>query len=275
MLPLIDPDIPVLARHRDNLRIVGARVAVLSPEAAAVTADKWHTMHFFRRLGLPTPRSWLPGQSKHLPGEYPIFIKPRDGSASERAFVARDEREYAFFIHYVRNAIAQEYLPGPELTTDVMCDLDGEILAAVSRQRIKVRSGEVEKGVTVCDPRVLDASAAIAKALGAIGPITVQCMMKNDTPYFTEVNARLGGGFPLGLAAGADSLRWLLAKTAGLPATIPPVGGYRTGVYMTRFDDSFFLTDPASGILQASPGQEAEDAAAVALADQRSANRTR
>ena len=106
-----------------------------------------------------------------------------------------------------------------------MCDLDGEILAAVSRQRIKVKKRRSrERASPSGDPRVLDASAAIAKALGAIGPITVQCMMKNDTPYFTEVNARLGGGFPLGLAAGADSLRWLLAKTAGLPATIPPAG---------------------------------------------------
>jgi carbamoyl-phosphate synthase large subunit len=67
--------------------------------------------------------------------------------------------------------------------------------------------------------------------------------MKDDIPYFTEVNARFGGGLPLGIAAGVDSPRWLLALAAGLPIEIPPVGTYKTGLYMTRFDDSFFLTE--------------------------------
>src|SRR4030042_1132163 len=62
VFPLIDPDVPVLAAHREALEATGARLAVVSPEAAGIAADKWLTSAFFSRLGLRVPRSWLPGQ---------------------------------------------------------------------------------------------------------------------------------------------------------------------------------------------------------------------
>ncbi|MCZ7667705.1 MAG: ATP-grasp domain-containing protein [Chloroflexi bacterium] len=111
----------------------------------------------------------------------------------------------------------------------------------VSRQRIEVRWSEVAKGVTIHNPEIEAACAQIAAALPAIGPITVQCMMKEGVPYFTEINARLGGGVPLGIAAGVDTPRYLLAQAAGLDVAAPPLGSYQTGLHLTRFDDSFFL----------------------------------
>jgi carbamoyl-phosphate synthase large subunit len=243
VFPLIDPDIPVLADHRQELEATGARVAVVSPDAAATTADKWLTVQLFDRLGLPTPHSWLPSQLNPARAGYPLFIKPRFGSAAKGTFKVSDARELAFFLDYVPDPIVQEFLPGPEITNDVICDLEGETLAVVSRRRIEVRWGEVAKGVTVCDPSITEGCVEIARALPAAGPITVQCMMKNGVPYFTEINARFGGGAPLGIAAGADSPRWLLARAAGIPVDIPPLGSYQTGLYLTRCDDSFFLTE--------------------------------
>jgi carbamoyl-phosphate synthase large subunit len=148
-----------------------------------------------------------------------------------------------FLSDYVPNPIVQEYLPGPEITNDVICDLQGEVLGVVSRRRIEVRWGEVAKGVTVYDPAIVEACVKIARALPAIGPITVQCLLKDGAPHFTEINARLGGGVPLGIAAGADSPRWLLARAAGLPVEIPPLGAYQQGLYLTRFDDAHYLTE--------------------------------
>ena len=243
IFPLIDPDIPRLAENREALEATGARLAVVPAEAAATTADKWPTYQFFQRLGLPTPRSWLPDQLESAQTGYPLFIKPRFGSAGLATFKVRDERELGFFLGHVPDPIVQEFLPGPEITNDVICDLDGEVLAVVSRRRIEVRWGEVAKGVTVHNPAVMDGCLKIAQALPAVGPITVQCMMKDGVPHFTEINARLGGGAPLGIAAGVDSPRWLLARAAGLPVEIPPLGTYTTGLYLTRCDDSFFLTE--------------------------------
>lgn len=243
VFPLIDPDIPVLARHRAVIEATGARLAVVPEASVATVNDKWRTTQFFQNLGLPTPRSWLPEQLDPASAEYPLFVKPRGGSAAKNTFKARNARELAFFLDYVPDALIQEFLPGPEITNDVICDLNGDILAVVSRRRIEVRWGEVAKGVTMYDPQIADACVKIARALPAIGPITVQCMLKDGIPHFTEINARLGGGVPLGIAAGADSPRWLLARAAGLPIEIPPLGSYRIGLYLTRFDESFFLSE--------------------------------
>jgi carbamoyl-phosphate synthase large subunit len=243
IFPLIDPDVPVLAEFRSAIEATGARVAAVSMEAAHIAADKWLTVAFFRRVGVPTPKSWLPDQLKPGRANYPLFLKPRDGSAAQQTYKVNNARELAFFKEYVRDPIIQEYLPGPEITNDVVCGVDGEILGVVSRERIEVRWGEVAKGVTVYNPEIIQACVKIAKALPAIGPVTVQCMMKAGIPYFTEINARMGGGLPLGIAAGADSPRWLLARAAGLLVEIPPLGSYQTGLHLTRFDESYFLTE--------------------------------
>lgn len=243
VFPLIDPDIEVLANHRQDIEVTGASPVVVSAEAASITSDKWLTTKFLRRLGLPTPRSWLPGELDPARAEYPLFIKPRRGSAAKHTFTVHTADELAFFANYICDAIIQERLPGPEITNDVLCDLEGQVLAVASRQRIEVRWGEVAKGVTIYDQAITNACEKIAQALPAVGPITVQCMMKQGVPQFTEINARSGGGLPLAIAAGVDLPRWLLARAAGQDIEIPPLGTYKTGLYLSRFDQSVFMSD--------------------------------
>lgn len=245
IFPLIDPDIPVLAALRGAIEATGARLAVVGLPAVAKTADKWVTHRFFESLNLPTSRSWLPGNLPEEGLEFPLFIKPRAGSAAKHTFKVRDHTELAFFSRYVPDPIIQELLPGPEITNDVICDLDGTLLGVASRQRIEVRWGEVAKGVTVQDPRIIEACARISRALPACGPITVQCMMKDGTPFFTEINARMGGGLPLAIAAGVNAPLWLLARSAGLPCDIPPLGEFQEGLALSRFDDAVYLMPAA------------------------------
>ncbi len=57
------------------------------------------------------------------------------------------------------------------------------------------------------------------------------------------MNARFGGGLPLGIRAGADGPRHILARFLGLETGAPPLGEFAEGLRMTRFDDSFFLTE--------------------------------
>ena len=241
IFPLIDPDINILAQNRALLESTGARGVAVSEEAGALCSDKWLTTEFFRSLGLVTPKSWLPEHLSSASIEFPVFIKPRNGSGAKSTFKVENAQQLAFFLDYVPFPIVQEFIAGPEITNDVTCDLNGEVLAVVSRQRIEVRWGEVAKGVTVYDAAITDACVRIAKALPAIGPITVQCIVKDGIPYFTEINARFGGGLPLGIAAGVDSPLWFLAKAAGIDHAIPPLGVYKTGLYITRFDDAFYL----------------------------------
>ncbi|NLX95783.1 MAG: aminotransferase class I/II-fold pyridoxal phosphate-dependent enzyme [Rhodopirellula sp.] len=240
VFPLIDPDIPVLVEHREHLESSGAHLALVSRPGAEATADKWKTVQFFQELGIPTAQSWLPHELVADQAVYPLFIKPRCGSASQHTFKVEDARQLEFFSRYVPNPIVQEFLSGPEITTDVVCDRAGEVLSVSSRQRIQVRGGEVVVGKTVFDPDIAATSARIARALEAAGPITVQCMLNGGSPKYTEVNARFGGGIPLSVAAGADGPLLLLARLAGVPVEIPRPGAYRQHLHFSRFDDSWF-----------------------------------
>lgn len=247
IFPLIDPDIPFLACHRQTLERTGAKVVVVSEQAATITRDKWLTYQFLRALEVPTPRSWLPEDIKNINPEFPLFIKPRSGSASKQTFKINNEQELSFFLNYVTNPIVQEYLPGPEITNDVICDLEGNVLAVVSRQRIEVRGGEVAKGKTIYNKEIIQHCLTIAQGLKAIGPITVQCILREGEPCFTEINARFGGGVPLALKAGVPVAQWFLCIAAGLPYEVPPLGTYKVGLYLTRFDESFFITEDQYG----------------------------
>lgn len=250
ILPLIDPDIPILAEHRELLESEGARVLVPPLESVSLTRDKWRTVQLFRQLDLAVPATWLPDELNRADVSFPLIVKPRSGSAGKHAFRVDTQRELAFFVDYVADAMIQEFVAGPEITTDVLCDHEGTVLGAVSRRRIEVRSGEVAKGVTVRDDVILDACVRVARALCAVGPITVQCIVRNGTPYFTEINARFGGGAPLGIAAGFDAPRLLLGRRAGIHVDVPDLGAYTVGLYMTRFDEAFFLTESDCGRLE-------------------------
>ena len=242
IFPLNDGELAYLSKHADAIEATGAQIAVLAPEAIEICDDKWLTHKFFSDLGLPRAHSWLPEQGRPTELKFPLFIKPRDGSAGESTFRINTSSELDFFESYVPNPIIQQFLAGPEITSDVVCGLNGEVLSIVSRQRIAVRGGEAIKSVTIQDKRIEQACHEIAARLPAKGPITVQCMMHDEIPHFVEVNARLGGGVPLAMAAGVDVPALLLSDVAGLS----PEGLERTprlGVYMTRCDESFFLTE--------------------------------
>ncbi|MGD8604899.1 MAG: ATP-grasp domain-containing protein [Anaerolineales bacterium] len=241
VFPLIDPDIPVLAHGRKTLEETGATVVVLPAQSVDQTVDKWLTYQFFRSIDIPTPQTWLPDEINPKQAEYPLFVKPRFGSAARHTYKVANPVELAFFMDYVPHPIIQGYLPGEEITNDVICSLKGKLWAVVSRQRIEVRWGEVAKGVTILDRDIQAHCRTIAKALEAVGPITVQCILKDGQPYFTEINARYGGGHPLAIAAGIDTPSWYLSQAAGMEIEIPALDQYQTGLYLTRFDDSFFL----------------------------------
>lgn len=243
VFPLIDPDIPVLTAAATSFGAVGARAVVVGQEAASIAQDKAKTMELFERIGVRRPASWIPGITPLNAVEYPAYIKPRGGSAAQHTYEVDSLEELAFYAKRVPDPIVQEYLPGPEITCDLAYSFEGELLGMCQRQRIAVRSGEVLKGVTVWVEEVAEGCMKVGEALRAQGPITIQCMYKDGVPHFTEINARFGGGVPLAIAAGVDFPSWYLLLGAGLRPDIPPPGTYARGLFLTRFDESFFLTE--------------------------------
>ncbi len=241
IFPLIDPDIPALAQGSELFEQEGARLTSLFEPEATIANDKSLTHDFFKSIEVPTPRTWRGTPDGAF--EFPLYIKPSIGSAGKGGRKVEDQASLEHALSQIPQAIVQEYLPGPEITNDVSCGMDGRVWSVVSRQRIEVRWGEVAKGVTIANEEIIEACVKIAKGLKAKGPITVQCLMRDGRPHFTEVNARFGGGLPLGIAAGVPSPQWYLSEAAGIPVVAPPLGTYKTGLYITRYDESHFLDE--------------------------------
>lgn len=246
LVPTIDPDLSVLAAHRDVFRELGCRVLVSSSGFVDVVLDKHETGRVFGAAGIAVPRSWLPATlGDELPAE--VFVKPRQGSASIDTYQVH-RTLLPNVLPLVPDPIVQEVLAGPEITVDALLDLDGVPVHFVPRRRLRTVGGESVQGVTIAHDAELGAWVErvlrIAQNLGALGPLTVQAFLTEDGPVLTEINARFGGGFPLALEAGAAYPDWIMDMVAGVPVG-PRFGRYEPGIYMTRHHVETFLRQPA------------------------------
>lgn len=233
VLPLIDPDVAVLA-GADEVPLASVGV-----DAAAMVSDKWLTYQWLRAHDIPTALTWLPSNGGSETDNFPVFMKPRNGSGAVDAFVVRTPEALAFFTDHITSPVIQELLPGPEVTVDVIVGSSGETLATAQRKRLAVRGGEVSRGEVIDDPSITHLVSQVVEALKPAGPITVQGMYdESDAFRITEINARMGGGLPLTIAAGIPVVDLLVQSFAG--AAPPLHKGIDVGLHMVRFDESFF-----------------------------------
>jgi len=242
LIPLIDPELTVLAANRSLFEAIGTTVVLSSAETVRLSSDKRLTYAFFREHGIATPRTYDAEDPAIDRLPLPLFLKPADGSASQHTHIVRTAEELAFYRGHVPNAVVQDLIEGEEYTFDAFCDVDGAVRCVVPRLRIATRAGETSKGRTVRDPRLIEACWAVAEALpGAVGCITLQAFLtRSGEILFTELNPRFGGGYPLSYAAGANYPRWLLERQLGRAPAIDPEA-WRDGVVMLRYDDAVIL----------------------------------
>jgi carbamoyl-phosphate synthase large subunit len=236
IVPLIDPDLAPLSRGIGELQRAGSRVLVSEIRAIDVCRDKMKFAGFLAAENLPSPRTSATGDVTGF--EWPLVVKPRNGSSSQNVFKVQTRNELEFFWKYVPEPIVQEFIAGDEFTVDVFSDWAGTPLAAVPRKRLKVRAGEVSVGRVQRDPEIEALAMEVAARLRTVGPVNVQIIRRAGGNFVTELNPRFGGGTPLSIEAGAPFVEWALAMADGQP--LRPAGEIRDGLTMMRFEDSIF-----------------------------------
>jgi carbamoyl-phosphate synthase large subunit len=244
VIPLIDTELEILSIHKSKFEELGVTLLASSPEVMKICSDKRNTGRFFREIGVGTPVIYDPERLlKDSKVQFPLLIKPADGSSSKGVTKIRNHRELEFFIKYIPNAIVQEFVTGQEYTIDVWVDFSGKVRSVVPRMRIETRAGEVSKGMTVRNHQLMEKAKYVVESLpGAVGCITVQCFITNDQEIkFTEINPRFGGGFPLSYAAGADFPKWILQDLIGEQHE-EEWNDWKDGVVMLRYDEEIIVT---------------------------------
>jgi len=139
-------------------------------------------------------------------------VKPRDGSASLGVRFVQSFAELETVCRRTDDLIVQQIAPGAEHTINVFVDRESRCLSAVPHLRMEVRGGEVSKGMTVRDVRLISLARDVVDTLpGAYGTLNLQCFLAPDGEVrIIEINARFGGGYPLAHRAGAHFTTWLL-----------------------------------------------------------------
>lgn len=243
LIPLLDPELPVLAPAVAELAEAGCRALVSSEFVVTTCRDKLLTYRALRSAGIDTPATWPWAEAverKRL--GFPLFLKPRAGSAAMGNYKIHNAEELQTFGRRVPDAIVQEFVDGSEHTLDVYTGFDGVPRCVVPRKRLEVRTGEVSKGLIVKDPAIMDIGRRVAQALGECrGVVTVQCMVSpKGRIRVIEINPRFGGGAPLSIHAGADFPKWILMELSGRRPRIRPTG-FRGDIAMLRYDESVFV----------------------------------
>jgi carbamoyl-phosphate synthase large subunit len=243
IIPTIDPELEVYARHRERFLAADVGIWVSGPEVARLGADKWDLYRWLTSKGFPTitTAQVITVQADSATAAAmsgPVVAKPRSGSSSIGMITADSIADIDL------HSLGAEYLiqqraPGVELTVDFAVDRAGQFLGAVPRRRLEVRAGEVSKAVTVKVPAVQELVRELALTLpDAYGVLNVQIFFEPDSGAINiiEINPRFGGGYPLSHEAGADFITALLRSDQGQTALV----SWEPGTVMVRYDDAAF-----------------------------------
>ena len=240
LLPLLDIDLPVLARNRGRFDEIGVTLVVSDVAVTRICNDKWKAYGFLRDCGIDSPRTFLrlsDCREALEKGEasFPLIVKPRWGLGSIGLYVAENDDELeVFFVKartesertYLRyeskedesrSVLVQERLGGEEYGLDVLNDLDGEFLACIPKKKLAMRAGETDSAVIVDDPELTELGMRLSSSLRHVGNLDVDCFRTSTGVSVLELNCRFGGQYPFSHLAGADFPGALVALLLGQP----------------------------------------------------------
>lgn len=243
VVPTIDTELPVYAAARRRFAEIGVGLCISAPEAVQICCDKIVTHDWLVASGFPTVRQAGIHAALADPAawSFPLIIKPFNGSAS----IGVRRVETRFELEAIGRArsdyIVQEIARGREFTVNVYVNREGQCVCALPHWRMEVRAGEVSKGITVKDQRLMGLAGEVASKLpGAYGPLNIQCFMDEAGDIkIIEMNARFGGGYPLAHHAGARFTDWLLAELEG--KRISYFDGWADDLAMLRYDEAVYV----------------------------------
>ncbi|SDP37012.1 carbamoyl-phosphate synthase large subunit [Nakamurella panacisegetis] len=237
LFPTVDVELLPLARRRAEFAAIGTVIASPQVETLEVCLDKYELALRCSAL-VPTPRTDLLGPGAAVGRSYPVIVKPRRGAGSRGVHLVASEAEL-LALGTDDDRIVQDYLPGAEFSVDVVCGLDGHVIAAVPRSRLRIDSGVAVAGETVHDEDIEQTARRVAVAVGMTTVANVQLRLDAaGTASLLEVNPRFPGSLPLTIAAGVDMPSLTLDMMVGI--NVPRALDF-SEVAVVRYLEDIFL----------------------------------
>ena len=240
---LIDPEIALLASHRDELQEMGILPLCPADWTARLCFDKYEMFMHLRQKGVRTVLTYntlASFQEGLRAGEiaFPVFMKPVTGSGS--VGVARcdtmqevEKKWYDGKFTY----IIQELMTGGDCDADVYVDcISHKPVAIFSKKKIESRIGGASKTISYKDPKLFSFVEEVCSVLELNGPCDMDFFVKDGKYYLSEINPRFGGAYLHAYAAGVDFIKMILRNMDGMEND-SVIGQYDEDIIMMMYDD--------------------------------------
>ncbi len=242
IIPTIDTELQTLADHKVEFAAKGVEIIISEPDLIKQCRDKRLTNNLFKDKLIDIPVQYTVDNY-----QFPLFIKPVDGSLSKGIGIAliKDDlsnldlsNDRIMLMEYVDPSIYSEY------TVDAYFDKSSVLKCLVPRKRLQVRAGEVSKALTLRNQVYDELVEKFANLKGAIGCLTIQVFFaeSNNSLLGIEINPRFGGGYPLSYMSGANYPKYLLQEYL-LEQPIPFNEDWDNNLLMLRYDAEVLVND--------------------------------
>lgn len=242
VLSLIDPELSMLAEHKEEFLAVGTTPIVSDYELVETCFDKFRMYQLLTDYGYQTGRSYVDKESFYQDVadgkiDYPVFVKPVKGSASINISKVSSQKEVDVLFDIYDDLMIQEFMDGIEYGADVYIDMiSGKVASIFVKEKIKMRAGETDKSVSVKDDKLFALITEFVERAGFKGIIDIDIFKIKGEYYISEVNPRFGGGYPHAYGCGVNIPKQIITNLSGKenPCT---VGAYKEGIHMMKYNE--------------------------------------
>ncbi len=200
IVPCTDPATIVLAKLKEKKK--SEKIISSSVEAVKICFDKIKMYNYLKKKD--DKINLIPIEKK----TFPIFVKPRAGSASINTVKLKNRKEMKNFLINIneKNYIFQKFLKGKEYTVDTYVDKKNIVGGIIARERVRVLHGESIFMKTYQIKKINEEIFKILKAYNyeLKGPITFQFIEYKKKFYLLEINPRVSGGINASIYSGLN-----------------------------------------------------------------------
>lgn len=242
ILSLIDPELSLLAKHKDEFLKIGVLPIISGYDEVEMCFDKFKMYNFLVENRFNTPKSYTKKENFYDDLEkgiiqFPVFVKPIKGSASININSVISKEEIDLLFDRYDNLMIQEFMNGTEYGVDVYIDLlSGEPVAIFTKEKILMRAGETDKSVSMKDDKLFELVRTFVKKAHLKGIIDIDIFKIADDYFISEVNPRFGGGYPHAYECGVNVPKMITNNIMGVKNNIS-IGEYEGNRYMMKYNE--------------------------------------
>lgn len=243
LFSLIDPELSLISKHKQKFLNLGIIPFVSDYEQVEMSFHKYKFYEFCIENGFNTVKTYknLDEFKYHYNAkeiEFPVFVKPANGSCSTNIQKVENMEELEFIIMKYPDLIIQEFMKGQEIGADVYIDtISKKVVSIFTKKKLLMRAGETDKSVSFKNQNLFDTIRNFVEKAGYEGPIDIDIFEVEGKYYFSEVNPRFGGGYLNAYGAGCNFPTYML-KNLKKEINNDEIGVYDEGVYMLKYLDA-------------------------------------